>query len=89
MKHKLPLRYIKPFCMVAVLAGIFLLCLGNWVAGLCMLVGANFFERNLYCCPCCGRRLDMKAPLFKDSRCPFCLGSLRKQSNSGGVCNGD
>jgi len=76
-KFRLPLVYVKPFCMAAVLFGVFFVVLGNWVVGLCMLMGSWLFEKNLYCCPKCGQKLDMKTPLFKSSRCPKCTCVLR------------
>ena len=45
MKHRvlrarIPLKYLKPVCILAVLAGIFFLASGLWLAGLCMLLGS-------------------------------------------------
>ena len=74
----MPLGYVKPVCMAAVLCGIFFLVSGSWIAGLCMLLGSYLFEKSMYRCPHCGKRLDMKAPLFRGSRCPGCAGVLRQ-----------
>lgn len=79
IKVSIPLIYVKPLCMAAVIAGIFFLVAGSWVAGLCMLLGAYILEKHNYCCPECGRKLDMKHPLMKEARCPFCKGSLREK----------
>lgn len=81
MKHmkKLPLRVVKPLCILGVLAGILFFCCGRWAAALCCMLGAYSFERNLYCCPECGMRLNMKYPLLPGARCPSCKALLRPQ----------
>lgn len=76
-KQKLPLPAVKSICVGAVLFGLFGFVSGNWIVGLCMLLGSYLMERNLYRCPVCGKKLDMKAPLFHGSRCPQCQGLLR------------
>lgn len=78
MKVEIPLIYVKPLCMAAVIAGIFFVVVGSWMAGLCMLLGAYIMEKHNYCCPGCHKKLDMKRPLGKDARCPFCGGVLRR-----------
>ena len=78
LKVSIPLGYVKPVCMVAVIAGIFFFVSGNWISGLCMLLGAYILERHNYCCPDCRGKLDMKHSLGKESRCPFCGGKLLK-----------
>ncbi len=76
-KFKVPLVVVKPFCMAAVLIGVFFIALGNWVVGLCMFLGSWQFEKQLYRCPKCNQKLNMKMPLFKSSRCPGCASILR------------
>ncbi len=78
MRVSIPLAYVKPVCMAAVIAGIVFFVAGSWVAGLCMLLGAYILENHNYCCPVCGQKLDMKHPLSKESRCPFCGEKLLK-----------
>lgn len=77
IKLNIPLVYIKPICVIAVLLGVFFLAAGSWPAGLCMLLGSYIFEKNMYCCPSCGKKLDMKYPLIKGACCPFCREHLR------------
>jgi len=77
LKLNLPLPAVKIICMVAVLVGIFALVAGSWITGLCLLLGAYLFEKNLYRCPECGKKLDMKAPTFPGCRCPGCGAELR------------
>ncbi len=77
LKFRLPLPAVKCICMAAVLIGIFAVVAGSWTTGLCLLLGAYLFEKNLYCCPVCGKKLDMKAPVFPGSRCPGCGTELR------------
>jgi len=78
LKIRIPLKYVKPFCISAVLFGLFFIVSGNWVVGLCMLLGSCLFEKNMYHCAKCGCKLDMKMPLFKSSRCPQCMELLEK-----------
>ncbi len=78
LKVTVPLRLVKPVCMAAVILGIAFLAASSWIAGLCMLLGAYILEKSMYRCPCCGRNLDMKRPLMKGARCPFCKEGLRK-----------
>lgn len=77
IKLNIPLLYVKPICIMAALLGVFFLVAGNWIAGLCMLLGAYVFEKSMYRCPDCGKSLDMKYPLLKGSYCPFCKKELR------------
>lgn len=77
-KLEIPLQYVKPICMAAVIFGVFFLVGGNWISGLCMLLGAYILEKHNYCCPGCHRKLDMKHPLGKQARCPFCGEILRQ-----------
>ncbi len=76
-KIKMSLRAVKPICIIAVLLGIFFFAAGKWAAALCMLLGAYLLEKSMYRCPGCGKKLDMKYPLFPGSRCPFCGFELR------------
>lgn len=78
LKGKIPLVWVKPICIVGVLAGILFFCCGRWIPALCCMLGAFGFERNLYCCPRCGRRLNMKYPLLRGACCPDCHALLRK-----------
>lgn len=45
--------------------GIFAVAAGSWITGLCLLLGAYLLEKSCYRCPHCGKKLDMKYPLFK------------------------
>mgnify|MGYP004481873571 CR=1 FL=1 len=78
LKKKIPLAVVKPLCITGVLAGILFFACGRWAAALCCLLGAYGFERNLYCCPNCGRRLNMKYPLMHGACCPECRTVLRQ-----------
>ena len=40
-------------------------------------LGAYLLEKSCYRCPHCGKKLDMKYPLFKGSCCPACKAELR------------
>ena len=64
-KVRIPLQYVKPVCIAAVLVGIFAVAAGSWITGLCLLLGAYLLEKSCYRCPHCGKKLDMKYPLFK------------------------
>lgn len=75
---KIPLVWVKPLCMTAVLVGIFAVVSGSWITGLCLLLGAYLLEKSCYCCPVCKKKLDMKAPLFRGARCPGCGAVLRE-----------
>lgn len=77
LKLRVPLRWVKPICVTAVLVGVFALAAGSWITGLCLLLGSYLFEKNFYRCPHCGKQMDMKAPMFKGAVCPFCKQSLR------------
>lgn len=77
MKIRLSLAYVKPVCVVATLLGIVGLVSGNLITGLCFLLGAYIFEKNMYRCPGCKRTLNMKLPLHKGAHCPDCGASLR------------
>ncbi len=79
MKIQLPLPYVKPICIAAVLLGVFALAAGSWITGLCLLLGAYLLEKSQYRCPACKKNLDMKAPLFPGARCPACGGVLREK----------
>lgn len=76
-KVRIPLPFIKPICIAAVLVGIFAVAAGSWITGLCLLLGAYLLEKSCYRCPHCGKKLDMKYPLFKGSCCPACKAELR------------
>lgn len=78
LKVTIPLRLVKPVCIAAMLVGIVFLASGSWIAGLCMLLGSYILEKSTYRCPGCGRNLDMKRPLMKGGKCPFCKTELRK-----------
>ena len=81
-KVRIPLQYVKPVCIAAVLVGIFAVAAGSWITGLCLLLGAYLLEKSCYRCPHCGKKLDMKYPLFKGSCCPACRaapGSRKKR----------
>lgn len=73
---RIPLPLVKLVCVSAALSGIFFAVLGNWIVGLCLLLGAYLFEKNLYRCPECRAKLEMKRPIFASSRCPHCHQSL-------------
>lgn len=77
MKFKINLRWVKPICIAAVLGAVFALAAGSWITGLCLLLGSYLLEKGQYRCPHCGKKLDMKAPLFRGSCCPACGGELR------------
>ena len=85
MKFKLDLRWVKPVCVGAVLVGVFALAAGSWITGLCLLLGSYLLEKSQYRCPHCGKKLDMKAPLFRGNCCPACGGVLRPRSKEGGA----
>ncbi len=72
MKFRLDLRLVKVISIVGTLGGVFFLVAGKWIGAVCMLLGSYQFEKNLYRCPHCGIRLNMKAPLFRGARCPAC-----------------
>ena len=36
-KVRIPLQYVKPVCIAAVLVGIFAVAAGSWITGLCLL----------------------------------------------------
>ena len=80
-KVRIPLQYVKPFGGAGQLAhqleGIFAVAAGSWITGLCLLLGAYLLEKSCYRCPHCGKKLDMKYPLFKGSCCPACKAELR------------
>ena len=59
-KVRIPLQYVKPVCIAAVLVGIFAVAAGSWITGLCLLLGAYLLEKSCYRCPHCGKKLDMK-----------------------------
>jgi hypothetical protein len=71
-RYRIPLRAIKVICRVAVVPALFYVVAGNWVVGLCLILGAWIFERNLYRCPRCRYKLDMRIPLNHLSSCPEC-----------------
>ena len=73
------LAVVKPGCIAAVFFGIFFLASGRWAAALCMLLGSYLFEKSMYRCPACGKKLDMKYPLPRGARCPFCGAVLREK----------
>lgn len=83
MKIKIPLACVKPVCAAAVLAGIFGLVAGRWITGLCFLLGSFLLERSCYLCPVCGKKLDMKYPLFRGTVCPACGAVLREKRKGG------
>ena len=76
-KVRIPLPFVKPIFIAAVLVGIFAVAAGSWITGLCLLLGAYLLEKSCYRCPHCGKKLDMKYPLFKGSCCPACKAELR------------
>lgn len=81
MKEKLirlSLPVVKLVCVCGTLAGLFFLLAGSWTSGLCMLLGAYFLERNLYRCPHCRHRLDLKKQVSPLDRCPGCGSGLRR-----------
>lgn len=78
IKADIPLTCVKPVCIGAAILGIVFLVSGMWAAGLCMLLGSYILEKNRYRCPKCRGKLDMKYPLLKGGRCPFCGEILRQ-----------
>lgn len=78
IKRRIPLRVVKPVCIVAAIGGIVALAAGSWITGLCLVLGSYLMEKNTYRCPTCGKGLDMKRPLFHGSCCPFCGAKLRE-----------
>ena len=58
-KVRIPLQYVKPVCIAAVLVGIFAVAAGSWITGLCLLLGAYLLEKSCYRCPHCGKNLDI------------------------------
>lgn len=80
MKIRLDLRLVKAISIVGTLCGIFFLVTGKWIGALCMLLGSYQFEKNLFRCPHCGKRLNMKMPLFRDARCPSCQQVMNQSS---------
>lgn len=78
LKITVPLRLVKLVCIAAMLVGIVFLASGSWISGLCMMLGSYILEKSAYRCPGCGRSLDMKRPLMKGGKCPFCKAELRK-----------
>ena len=80
MKIRLHLRLVKAICIAGTLGGVLFLVTGKWIGALCMLLGSYQFEKNLYRCPHCGQRLNMKAPLYRDARCPGCQQVLNQSS---------
>ena len=44
LRAKIPLKYVKPICIAAALAGILFLAAGLWLAGLCMLLGLSLIH---------------------------------------------
>ena len=44
-KVRIPLQYVKPVCIAAVLVGIFAVAAGSWITGLCLLLGAYLLEK--------------------------------------------
>lgn len=73
------LAMVKPVCIGAVFLGIFFFAAGRWAAALCMLLGSYLLEKSMYRCPACKKKLDMKYPLPKGARCPFCGAVLREK----------
>ena len=47
-KVRIPLQYVKPVCIAAVLVGIFAVAAGSWITGLCLLLGAYLLEKSCY-----------------------------------------
>ena len=43
-KVRIPLQYVKPVCIAAVLVGIFAVAAGSWITGLCLLLGIPMEE---------------------------------------------
>ena len=74
---QIPLTWVKPICITAALCGVVGLAAGSWITGLCLLLGSYLLEKSCYRCPHCGKKLDMKYPLFKGSCCPACRVELR------------
>ncbi|MEG0853259.1 MAG: hypothetical protein RSF82_05265 [Angelakisella sp.] len=72
VKPRIPVRYVKPLCIAAVLLGVYFTVSGNMIAGLCMLLGSFTLERSAYRCPTCGGRLTVKVPLTGTACCPQC-----------------
>ena len=66
-KVRIPLQYVKPVCIAAVLVGIFAVAAGSWITGLCLLLGAYLLEKSCYRCPHCGKKLDRKSTRLNSS----------------------
>ena len=78
-KVRIPLQYVKPVCIAAVLVGIFAVAAGSWITGLCLLLGAYLLEKSCYRCPHCGKKLDMKYPLLPGLQGRAAPGSRKKR----------
>jgi uncharacterized paraquat-inducible protein A len=68
----IPLSLVKMICVIAVPIGLFLVVAGQWISGLCVLMGAYILEKSRYRCPHCQYKLNMKQPILKSSYCPSC-----------------
>lgn len=77
IRAEIPLPWVKRICIAAVFMGLIFIVSGIWIAGLCMLLGAYILEKSRYCCPKCGKKLDMKYPLMHGACCPACRAKLR------------
>jgi len=65
--------------MSAVFAGIVFFAMGNIFVTVCMIASAFVLEKNLYRCPNCDHKLNMKVPLTAHPLCPACGWNLRKK----------
>ena len=74
-KVRIPLQYVKPVCIAAVLVGIFAVAAGSWITGLCLLLGAYLLEKSCYRCPHCGKHLGRE----RGNTCPHCGRSLTEE----------
>ena len=50
-KVRIPLQYVKPVCIAAVLVGIFAVAAGSWITGLCLLLGAYLLRKAATAAP--------------------------------------
>jgi len=73
-------RVVKIIFMSAVLIAIVFLAIGNWFVVVCMMVGAFLMEKNIYRCPNCDHKLNMKVSLRAFPLCPACGTNLLKSS---------
>jgi len=64
--------------MSAILIAIVFLAIGNWFVVVCMMVSVFLMEKNIYRCPKCDHKLNMKVSLRAFPNCPACGANLLK-----------